>query len=97
MKVRVFLLRQRGRRTQRADTHEGVEGNLQMSSTVYGSESHATVTLRPLVAHGVRDPELLPPLFSPHLVAVGNDAMLLRGFEAENGTAYVQEWRCVIG
>ena len=37
----------------------------------------------------VHEAELLPPLYSPQLVAVGSDALLFRGFESDGGTAYV--------
>jgi hypothetical protein len=39
---------------------------------------------------------LLPPLYSPELIAVARQALLLRGFQSDDGTAYVQEWRCVV-
>ena len=35
-----------------------------------------------------------PPLYEPELVAIGSDALLLRGYESANGVGYVQEWRC---
>ena len=66
-----------------------------MSSTMRGSESHTSVRLTSTVPMSIHDADLLPPLYSPQLVALGNGALLLRGFEADDGTAYVQEWRCV--
>ena len=42
------------------------------------------------------DRELLPPLYAPELVAVGESALLLRGFQSVDGAAYVQEWRCLL-
>ncbi len=42
------------------------------------------------------DRELLPPLSSPQLVALGDRALLLRGFQSVDGAAFVQEWRCVV-
>jgi hypothetical protein len=43
-----------------------------------------------------KDPELLPPLYEPVLVAVGGTGFLLRGFESVEGASYVQEWHCEV-
>jgi hypothetical protein len=96
MKVRVFTLRQRGRRSPRTEDPEGVVGTLQMHSMLRGTELHTVARLCSRVGRSVHDEELLPPLYSPELVALGNGALLLRGFQSVDGAAYVQEWRCVV-
>jgi hypothetical protein len=45
---------------------------------------------------GSKQTEALPPLYEPQLIALGTNAMLLRGFESNAGAGYVQEWRCEI-
>ena len=96
MRVRVFVMRSRGKRNHRADVAEGVPGDLRMYSQVIGSEMHRVARLCTRTDRSSQDRELLPPLFSPALVAVGEGSLLLRGFQAVDGAAYVQEWRCVI-
>jgi hypothetical protein len=96
MKVRVFVLRQRGRRTHAADRTEGVPGDLRMYSQVLGSEMHKVARLCTRTDRSSQDRELLPPLYSPELVALGERSLLLRGFQSIDGSAYVQEWRCQV-
>ncbi len=96
MKVRVYPLRRNGRRMERTDAPDGVPGDLRMYSMVQGSEMHRVARLCTRTDRSSTDRELLPPLFSPELVAVGDRALLLRGFQAVDGTAYVQEWRCLL-
>lgn len=94
MIVRLITLRERGRRTRRAEGSEGVVGELQVSATMHGTELHRVARLcgrRELSAH-LED--LVPPLYQPELVAVSRDALLLRGFEADGDAAHVQEWHC---
>jgi hypothetical protein len=95
MKVRVFVMRQRGKRTDRGDLADAVPGDLRMYSQVLGSEMHNVARLCTRTDRSSQDRELLPPLFSPALVAVGESSILLRGFQSIDGAAYVQEWRCV--
>jgi hypothetical protein len=97
MKVTVYALRERGRRTRKVEMGEGVEGELQMASSMHGSEMHVVVRLCSRAALSIHDHDLLPPLYSPELIAIAREAMLLRGFESNDGAAYVQEWRCVVG
>lgn len=94
MKVRVFPLRIRGRRTVRSEEQPGVAGDLRLFSQVHGSEMHVVARLCTRTERSATDRELLPPLFAPELVAVGDSALLLRGFQSIDGSAYVQEWRC---
>ena len=96
MKVRVFTMRSRGRRTPRSEGAEGVAGDLRMDSMVQGSEIHSVARLSQRTDRSSSERELLPPLYSPNLVALGEASLLLRGFQAVDGVAYVQEWRCVI-
>ena len=96
MKVRIFPLRIRGKRTARSEDQPGVAGDLRMFSQVHGSEMHMVARLCTRTERSSTDRELIPPLFSPELVAVGESALLLRGFQSIEGAAYVQEWRCVI-
>jgi hypothetical protein len=96
MRVRVFPLRSRGRRVERPENQDGVPGDLRMYSQVHGSEMHMVARLCTRTERSSTDRELLPPLFSPELVAVGDRALLLRGFQSVDGSAYVQEWRCVL-
>ena len=96
MKVRVFPLRARGRRLDRAENLDGVPGDLRMYSQVHGTEMHMVARLCTRTDRSSTDRELLPPLFSPELVAMGDKALLLRGFQSVDGAAYVQEWRCLL-
>jgi len=96
VRVRVFSLRQRGRRMPRGENAEGVPGDLRMYSIAHGSEMHSVARLCHRAERSSNDRELLPPLFAPELVAVGDGSLLLRGFQSVEGAAYVQEWRCVI-
>jgi hypothetical protein len=96
MRVRVFPLRSRGRRVERPENNDGVPGDLRMYSQVHGSEMHMVARLCTRTERSSTDRELLPPLFSPELVAVGDRALLLRGFQSIDGAAYVQEWRCLL-
>ena len=64
-----------------------------MQSMLQGTEMR---TVARLCSRAGRHAELLPPLQSPELVALGNGAMLLRGFQSLDGASYVQEWRVVL-
>ena len=97
MKVRVFPLRIRGKRTHRSEEQPGIAGDLRMFSQVHGSEMHMVARLCVRTERSSTDRELLPPLFAPELVALGESALLLRGFQSIDGAAYVQEWRCMLG
>ena len=59
----------------------------------HGTELH---TVARLCATTGRRVELLAPLQSPELVALGNGALLLRGFQSHDGASFLQEWRCVV-
>lgn len=61
-----------------------------------GSESYTLVQLTSTVAMSIHDVELLPPLYSPQLVALGNDALLLRGFEAETARRTCRSGTCCL-
>jgi hypothetical protein len=93
MRARVYPLRQRGRHTPRTEHPEGIEGELTLQSMLQGTELR---TVARLCARADAHAELLAPLQSPELVALGSGAMLLRGFQSLDGASYVQEWRCVL-
>lgn len=95
MKVQVFVLRRDGRRFHDRN-QEGVRGVLRMHSVTRGNETHKVVQLCARALRGSRDDQLLPPLYSPELIALGDSALLLRGYESSAGIGYVQEWRCVL-
>jgi hypothetical protein len=92
MRARVHPLRRRGRHTPRTEHPDGIEGDLTMRSMLQGTELR---TVARLCALDATHEELLAPLQAPELVALGNGAMLLRGFQSHEGASYVQEWRCV--
>ena len=94
MKVRVYALRRSGRRFHDRG-QECVRGELLLHAIMRGHESHRVAQLRAQDARGSRSDDVLPPLYHPELIAVGNGALLLRGYESEGGVGYVQEWRCV--
>jgi hypothetical protein len=95
MKVQVFVLRREGRRWQDRNA-EGIAGELRLHSITVGSETHKVAQLCSRGLRSSRDEELLPSLYSPELVALGNSSVLLRGIESLSGAGYVQEWRCVV-
>jgi hypothetical protein len=94
MKARIYPLRSRGRHTPWTEHADGIDGELRLESILRGTELHMVARLCAIVANGA---ELLPALHSPELVALGNGALLLRGFQSHGGASYVQEWRCVVG
>jgi hypothetical protein len=92
MRVRVTALRRAGRRYHDR-SQEGVEGHLRVHATMTGQQ--ASKVARLCAESGApRDTDLLPVLYEPELVAVGNGSLLLRGYESAGGVGYVQEWRC---
>ena len=95
MKVQVFVLRRNGRRWRDRE-EEAVAGMLRLHSVTLGSETHKVAQLCSRDGRGAKTETLLPPLYSPELIALGNGSLLLRGFESAAGVGYVQEWRCVI-
>ena len=93
MMVRVYSLRAQGKRSHRSEW-QATRGDLRMHSLMIGSEMHVVARLCHRSDRSSNDRELLPPLYSPELVAIGEDSILLRGFQSVGGAAYVQEWRC---
>jgi hypothetical protein len=95
MKVRVFVLRESGRRTEdRAG--EGIVGELRLHSTMQGHAVINVATVSSTMHMGSKQADALPSLYEPQLIALGTNAMPLRGFESSAGVGYVQEWRCEI-
>jgi hypothetical protein len=60
---------------------------------MHGSEMHVVARLCARAELSIRDEDLLSPLYSPELIAIASNALLLRGFQSEDEAAYVQEWR----
>ena len=95
MRARVFLLRRRGRRLKERGG-EGLPGTLAMHSITHGNSLVRVATLTTTQERGSKQTDVIPPLHEPELVAIGQESVLLRGYEAEDGAGYVQEWMCVI-
>jgi hypothetical protein len=96
MKVQVFVLRRNGRKWHDRN-QESIAGELRLHSVTTGSETYRVAQLCARAVRSSQAEELLPPLYSPQLIALGSESLLLRGYESSDGVGYVQEWRCVIG
>ena len=96
MRCRVYLLRRRGRRLPWREVADGpsFEGDLR---TYYLTLANARYFVAQLLGPGdaFRKP-LLPQLYEPVLTNLGNNVLVLRGFEREGEAAMVQEWRCEV-
>lgn len=92
MKVRVTALRRAGRRFHDRN-QESVDGLLRIHSTLHGQQAHRVARVCGFNS-APKEEDLLPVLYEPELIAVGNGSMLLRGYESTGGVGYVQEWRC---
>jgi len=99
MHCRVYLLRRRGRRVPRKETENGpvYEGDLSAYYMDGKGERFFVASLsgpRPLMVR------VLPDLYEPALVALGDQVMILRGFErlgdGDAACAVAQEWRCEV-
>ena len=91
MKVTVYTLRRRGRRTARQEA-EGAVGELSLFTNGAVGELHL-YRRDPLAS---KDSDVIPPLYEPRLAALGNQAIMLRGYESIDGAAFVQEWHCLL-
>jgi hypothetical protein len=69
-------------------------GNLVILATMHGTELHKVARLCERQERSARDDDLLAPLYAPELVTLATDSMLLRGFQADDDGAHVQEWHC---
>lgn len=69
---------------------------MSLHSITVGNETHRIAQLCARVLRSSKEEQLLPQLYSPQLIALGSESLLLRGFESFNGVGYVQEWRCVM-
>ena len=96
MRVRVKAMRRQGRRVSENGTLAGERsaGELTLQTVVGGRGAYAVATLKG--GSAPKDPDLLPPLYEPVLVAVGGTGFLLRGFESAGDASYVQEWHCEV-
>ncbi len=94
MRARVRALRVQVRRTtQYGSQSQGIVGDITMHAQAGGQGSYTAATLK---AGAPKDPDLLPPLYEPVLVAIGGTGFLLRGFESVDRASYVQEWHCEV-
>lgn len=96
MYCRVYPLRRRGRRLpwREVSNAPSFEGDL---STYYLSVPDARYLVAKLVASGdALCKPLLPELYEPVLISIGNGLLVLREFEREGEAATVQEWRCEV-
>jgi hypothetical protein len=99
MHCRVHLLRRRARRVPRKEIENGpvYEGELSAYYMNGKGERFFVAGLsgpRPLMVR------VLPDLYEPALVALGERVMILRGFErlgeGDAACAVVQEWHCEV-
>jgi hypothetical protein len=98
MRCRVHLLRRRGRHLARKEIENSpvYEGELSAYYMTLKAERFFVASWgpRPLMVR------VLPDLYEPALVALGDQIMILRGFErlgdGDNVCAVVQEWRCKV-
>jgi hypothetical protein len=96
MRVRVKALRRRGKRVSEYGTLAGPApaGDLTLQSVAGARGAYAVATLKG--GSAPKDPDLLPPLYEPVLVAIGGTGFLLRGFESADDASFVQEWHCEV-
>ena len=96
MRCRVYPLRRRGRRLpwREVVNAPSFEGDL---STRYLSLPNARYFVATLIAPGgALCQPILPELYEPVLISIGNGLLVLRGFERADESATVQEWRCEV-
>ena len=92
-------MRRRGRRLEHRDwiNQPVMEGALSMAEM---STKHGYVRYACLLTGGGLPERLLPDLYEPVLVNLGNWILVLRGFERCDGRegriSVVQEWHCTI-
>ena len=97
MKVRVYPMRQRGRRLPWRDIENGPSfvGTLLSYRIKHGEQDFEAVTLKsgdPVQENPLQD------LYEPMLVGFATNAFVLRGYErldtSEGAVGVVQEWQC---
>jgi hypothetical protein len=99
MRCRVYLLRRRGRRVSLNEIENGpvYEGQLSAYYMDGKGERYLVASLSGPRPKMIR---MLPELYEPVLVAIGDQVMILRGFErlgeGDAACAVVQEWRCEV-
>src|SRR5262245_41498479 len=102
MRCRVYMLRRGGRRLPWRDVQNGpsYEGDLRtyhLGATGVGRYYYVAALVRPGDA---KCTPLVPRLYEPVLVGIGDGVISLRGFERvgtnEEPVAVVQEWYCVV-
>lgn len=94
MRATVILLRRKGRRVKSDADLESLtfEGNVHSAGIVIQDVRHHYVSMRAGLPADATRP-LPPDLYEPTLTGIGQDAVILRGFERVGDVGYVQEWR----
>ena len=95
MKVQVFIQRRNGRRTKERGA-EGLAGEIRMQTVMVAGESVTSVHLARRTSMSCWDEDLIAPLYEPNLVAIGDNSLLLRGYEATESGSHVQEWHVLM-
>lgn len=94
MRFTILRLRYRGRPLPK---HEWMNrapavGDLRVEQ-VFDDDLRRYLRLARVVSiNRVKDPDELPPLYEPLLVAMSPQAFTLAGFERENGADFAQSW-----
>lgn len=97
MRLKVYLLRYRGRRLAWRDVSNGPRyiGEVLLKHVVLGDERYSVMTL---TVDDPAAPSPIPPLYQPVLLGFSTLAFRLRGFERwERGSGtfdVIQEWHC---
>jgi hypothetical protein len=94
MQFSVLRMRYRGRPLPRRElaNRERACGDLRVEQ-VYEEELRRYVRLARLIdPHRPRDPDQLPPLYEPALLAMSPLAFTLTGFERVDAVDYAQSW-----
>lgn len=97
MKVRVFPMRQRGRRLPWHEIENGPSfvGTLQSYRIKHGEQNYSAVALS---SGAPVEAKSLPDLYEPAIVLFAPNAFVLRGYERletpEGVVGIVQEWQC---
>jgi len=98
MKVRVYPMRQRGRRLPWREIENGPSfvGALISYTTKHGESTYSVLALQS--GNPAEKEKPLPDLYEPALVLFAPNAFVLRGYErvetTEGAIGVVQEWQC---
>jgi hypothetical protein len=94
MRFRVQRLRHKGRLVPRHEwmNRAPVTGDLRVEQVFDDDRRRHLVVARVVNVLRVKDPDELPPLYEPLLVAMSPLAFSLAGFERVDGADYAQSW-----